>query len=46
MFIDTDNNGESFYVRHAYFTGAEEPYDKLKRAHRDEVLKAYPLKFT
>jgi adenine-specific DNA-methyltransferase len=24
-------------VRHAYFTGAEEPYDKLKRALRAEV---------
>ena len=36
-FIDTDYNGESFFVRHAYFTGAEEPYDKLKRALRAEV---------
>ncbi len=31
-FIDTDYNGESFFVRHAYFTGADEPYEKLKRA--------------
>jgi adenine-specific DNA-methyltransferase len=30
-FIDINYNGESFFVRHAYFTGAEEPYDKLKR---------------
>ena len=36
-FIDTNYNGESFFVRHAYFTGAEEPYDKLKRALRAEV---------
>ena len=36
-FIDTDYDGESFFVRHAYFTGAEEPYDKLKRALRAEV---------
>jgi adenine-specific DNA-methyltransferase len=36
-FIDSDYNGESFFVRHAYFTGAEEPYDKLKRALRAEV---------
>jgi adenine-specific DNA-methyltransferase len=35
--IDTAYNGESFFVRHAYFTGAEEPYDKLKRALRAEV---------
>ena len=31
-FNDTDYNGESFLVRHAYFTGADEPYDKLKPA--------------
>jgi len=36
-FIDTDYNGESFFVRHAYFTGAEEPYDKLKRTLRSEI---------
>ena len=24
-------------MRHAYFTGAEEPYDKLKRALRAEI---------
>jgi len=39
-FIDTDYDGESFFVRHAYFTGAEEPYDKLKRALRAEVDEA------
>jgi len=39
-FIDTDYNGESFFVRHAYFTGAEEPYDKLKRALRAEIDEA------
>ncbi len=36
-FIDTEYNGESFFVRHAYFTGADQPYDKLKRALRAEV---------
>jgi adenine-specific DNA-methyltransferase len=36
-FIDTNYNGESFFVRHAYFTGAEEPYEKLKRALRAEI---------
>lgn len=36
-FIDTSYNGESFFVRHAYFTGAEEPYDKLKRTLRVEI---------
>lgn len=36
-FIDTDYNGESFFVRHAYFTGADAPYDKLKHALRAEI---------
>jgi len=36
-FIDTDYNGESFFVRHAYFTGADEPYEKLKNALRAEI---------
>lgn len=39
-FIDTDYNGESFFVRHAYFTGADEPYEKLKRALRTEIDEA------
>jgi adenine-specific DNA-methyltransferase len=39
-FIDTDYNEESFFVRHAYFTGAEEPYEKLKRALRADVDEA------
>jgi len=36
-FIDTDYNGESFFVRHAYFLGADEPYKKLKKALRAEI---------
>jgi len=39
-FIDTDYNGESFFVRHAYFTGADEPYAKLQRALRAEIDEA------
>jgi len=39
-FLDTAYNGESFFVRHAYFTGADDPYDKLKRALRAEVDEA------
>lgn len=39
-FIDTDYNGESFFVRHAYFIGASEPYEKLKRALRAEIDEA------
>ena len=36
-FVDTDYNGEAFFVRHAYFTGADAPYTKLKRALRAEI---------
>jgi adenine-specific DNA-methyltransferase len=39
-FIDTEYDGESFMVRHAYFTGADEPYEKLKRALRAEIDQA------
>ncbi|RIK46773.1 MAG: site-specific DNA-methyltransferase [Chloroflexi bacterium] len=39
-FIDSDYDGEAFIVRHAYFTGADEPYDKLKRALRAEIDEA------
>jgi adenine-specific DNA-methyltransferase len=43
-FIDTNYNGESFFVRHAYFAGAakdgEGPYDKLKRALRADIDEA------
>jgi adenine-specific DNA-methyltransferase len=36
-FINTDYNGESFFVRHAYFTGADNPYEKLEKALKAEV---------
>ena len=36
-FIDTDYNEESFFVRHAYFSGADEPYEKLKKALKAEI---------
>jgi len=39
-FIDTQYNGESFFVRHAYFTGADQPYEKLKRALKADVDEA------
>jgi adenine-specific DNA-methyltransferase len=35
--IDTDYNGESFFVRHCYFTGGNDPYAKLRRALRAEI---------
>ena len=30
--IDTDYNGESFFVRHCYFTGGNDPYKRLRAA--------------
>jgi adenine-specific DNA-methyltransferase len=39
-FIDTNYSGEAFFVRHAYFTGADEPYEKLKRALRADIDEA------
>jgi len=36
-FIDTDYNEESFFVRQAYFLGANDPYTALKTSLRAEV---------
>lgn len=36
-FIDTDYNGESFFVRHAYFLGANDPYSSLKTTLKAEI---------
>ncbi len=36
-FIDTDYNEESFFVRHAYFLGASDPYKALKTTLKAEV---------
>ena len=36
-FIDTDYNEESFFVRHAYFLGANDPYKSLKTALKSEI---------
>ena len=36
-FIDTDYNEESFFVRHAYFLGAGDPYKALKTTLRAEI---------
>jgi type I restriction-modification system DNA methylase subunit len=33
----SDYNEETFIVRHIHFTGADESYDKLKRALRAEI---------
>ncbi|OJT95040.1 MAG: hypothetical protein BGN82_00005 [Alphaproteobacteria bacterium 65-7] len=35
--IDTDYNEESFFVRHAYFLGANDPYSALKMSLRTEI---------
>jgi adenine-specific DNA-methyltransferase len=39
-FIDTNYNGESFFVRHAYFTGGDKPYEKLKKALKADIDEA------
>jgi adenine-specific DNA-methyltransferase len=36
-FIDTSYDGNSFFVRHAYFCGGNEPYESLKRALRADI---------
>jgi adenine-specific DNA-methyltransferase len=36
-FIDTDYNEESFFVRHAYFLGANDPYKALKTSLKAEI---------
>ena len=36
-FIDTDYNYESFFVRHAYFPGANDPYKSLKTTLKAEI---------
>lgn len=36
-FIDTDYNEESFFVRHAYFLGTNDPYKSLKATLKAEI---------
>lgn len=36
-FIDTDYNEESFFVRQAYFLGANDPYKSLKTTLKAEI---------
>ncbi len=36
-FIDTEYNEESFFVRHAYFLGANDPYKSLKTSLKAEI---------
>ena len=38
-FIDTDYNEESFFVRHAYFMGANDPFKSLKTSLKAEIDK-------
>jgi adenine-specific DNA-methyltransferase len=35
--IDTDYDEESFFVRHCYFTGSNDPYKRLKTALRTDI---------
>jgi adenine-specific DNA-methyltransferase len=36
-FIDTDYSGESFFVRQAYFPGADVPYKQLRATLKEEI---------
>ena len=36
-FIDTGYNGESFFVRHAYFLGQNDPYKSRKTTLKAEI---------
>jgi len=36
-FVDTDYTGESFFVRQAYFLGANDPYKALKTTLKDDI---------
>jgi hypothetical protein len=38
--VDTNYNEESFFVREAYFTGAGDPYQSLRRALRADIDEA------
>ena len=39
-FVDTNYDGASFFVRHAYFCGADKPYEKLRKALKADVDEA------
>jgi adenine-specific DNA-methyltransferase len=36
-FVDTDYDGRSFFVRHAYFTGGNKPYESLQRVLKADI---------
>jgi len=38
--IDTDYDGESFFVRRCYFTGGNDPYARLKKALKADIDEA------
>jgi adenine-specific DNA-methyltransferase len=42
-FIDTDYNEESFFVRHAYFLGQNDPYTALKTTLKSQQCHLPPL---
>ena len=35
--IDTDYDGDSFFVRHCYFTGGQDPYKRLKTVLKADI---------
>jgi adenine-specific DNA-methyltransferase len=39
-FIDTDYNGEAFFVRHAYFCGGDRPYERVQKTLKADIDEA------
>ncbi|MDQ6782478.1 MAG: hypothetical protein M3063_03320 [Actinomycetota bacterium] len=35
--VDTDYDGESFFVRHCYFTGVQDPYKRRRQALKADI---------
>jgi adenine-specific DNA-methyltransferase len=40
-FIDTEYDQESFFVRHAYFTGGDKPYERLQKTLRADIERTH-----
>ena len=37
LFVDSDYNGDSFFVHHAYFLGNKDPYERLRATLRADI---------
>jgi adenine-specific DNA-methyltransferase len=39
-FLDTDYDGDAFFVCRAYFTGADDPYDRLRKTLKADLRRS------